>query len=196
MRNLIICLFCSLIISGCGFSLRGNYELPASISQLRVGSSEAHSALERALRNELKPYSVEVIDSSVKSTSDTTSIYLLSDVLDRRLLSLFSTGQVAEYELIYTVRYELQFANSDAQLLEFGSDDWATGIDCLAGRFGKRIHDLSSLSDFKLFKLSPTEGRYVRGFAKAYQLTGAGFFGEELVHLRDGHGHRKREAVV
>lgn len=84
----------------------------------------------------------------------------------------------------------------DAQMLEFGSDDWATGIDCLAGRFGKRIHDLSSLSDFKLFKLSPTEGRYVRGFAKAYQLTGAGFFGEELVHMRDGHGHRKREAVA
>ena len=63
MRNLIICLLCSVIISGCGFSLRGNYELPASVSQLRVGSAEAHSALERALRNELKPYDVDVIDA-------------------------------------------------------------------------------------------------------------------------------------
>ncbi|QHJ10846.1 LPS-assembly lipoprotein LptE [Paraglaciecola mesophila] len=119
MRNLIICLLCSVIISGCGFSLRGNYELPASVSQLRVGSAEAHSALERALRNELKPYNVDIIDASVEGHSDVTNIYLLSDELDRRLLSLFSTGQVAEYELIYTVRYELQFANSDAQLLEF-----------------------------------------------------------------------------
>jgi LPS-assembly lipoprotein len=119
MRNLIICLFFSTIISGCGFSLRGNYELPESVTQLRLGASDAHSALEREIKNELKPYDVDVIDNSVKGNSDVTNIYLLSDELDRRLLSLFSTGQVAEYELIYTVRYELQFANSDAELLEF-----------------------------------------------------------------------------
>ncbi|MEH6709566.1 MAG: LPS assembly lipoprotein LptE [Paraglaciecola polaris] len=119
MRNLITCLLCSFIISGCGFSLRGNYELPDSISQLRLASAETHSALERALRNELKPYNVDIIESGVTGDSNLLNVYLLSDTLDRRLLSLFTTGQVAEYELIYTVRYELQFSQRDAQLVEF-----------------------------------------------------------------------------
>ncbi|WP_158769352.1 LPS assembly lipoprotein LptE [Paraglaciecola sp. L1A13] len=119
MRNLITCLLCSFILSGCGFSLRGNYELPESITQLRLASSEAHSALERALRKELKPYSIEIIEHSAQEQPNALNVYLLSDTLDRRLLSLFATGQVAEYELIYTVRYELQFPQSDAQLVEF-----------------------------------------------------------------------------
>ncbi|KZZ65622.1 heme utilization protein HutZ [Oleiphilus sp. HI0130] len=81
----------------------------------------------------------------------------------------------------------------DAELLEFGSEGWALGIDCMAARFGKRIHDLSSLADFKLFRLQPSEGRYVKGFAKAYSLEGKGFSGVRLNHLREGH--KKREAT-
>ena len=34
-------------------------------------------------------------------------------------MSLFSTGQVAEYELVYTIRYQLQFPAQDAQEIEF-----------------------------------------------------------------------------
>lgn len=81
----------------------------------------------------------------------------------------------------------------DSELLEFGSDGWALGIDCMAERFGKRIHDLSSLADFKLFRLQPNEGRYVKGFARAYSLEGRGFSGVSLHHLREGH--KNREAV-
>lgn len=77
-----------------------------------------------------------------------------------------------------------------AELLEFGADEWGVGIDCLAERFGQRIHDLSNLTDFKLFKLVPTEGRYVKGFAKAYSLSGRGFTGAEVKHLREGHKRR------
>ena len=38
--------------------------------------------------------------------------------------------------------------------------------------FGSIIPLLRNLPDFILFKLSPTEGRYVEGFGKAYELTG------------------------
>jgi putative heme iron utilization protein len=82
----------------------------------------------------------------------------------------------------------------NAEILEFGTESWQRGIDCLAARFGKRIHDLSSLADFKLFKLEPIEGRYVKGFAKAYHLEGGGFTGSQVRHLRDGH--KKREVVA
>ena len=38
--------------------------------------------------------------------------------------------------------------------------------------FGSIIPLLRNLPDFILFKLSPTEGRYVEGFGKAYELAG------------------------
>jgi LPS-assembly lipoprotein len=46
-------------------------------------------------------------------------VYLSSDQLERRLLSLFSSGQVAEYELVYTIGYQIQFPSQDALELEF-----------------------------------------------------------------------------
>ncbi len=47
--------------------------------------------------------------------------------------------------------------------------------------FGSIIPLLRNLPDFILFKLTPTEGRYVQGFGKAYQLTGENL--SELEHI-------------
>jgi hypothetical protein len=46
------------------------------------------------------------------------------------------------------------------------------------------------MSDFKLFKLNPTSGRFVKGFAKAYSLAGNSLAGEEVSHMTDGHKKR------
>jgi putative heme iron utilization protein len=50
---------------------------------------------------------------------------------------------------------------------------WQTTIDKLQERFGKTIEVLSSLGDFNLYCLMPTEGNYVRGFGQAYELKDA-----------------------
>ena len=41
-------------------------------------------------------------------------------------------------------------------------------------RFGNFINVIEPLQDFHLFKVSPQSGRFVRGFAQAYELTGPG----------------------
>ena len=46
-------------------------------------------------------------------------IRLQGDDLNRRLLSLFPTGQVAEYELILSVRYLIAFPGKEPQAVEF-----------------------------------------------------------------------------
>jgi len=73
---------------------------------------------------------------------------------------------------------------------EFQSSEWQTGIDSLAERHGERVLKLSELADFKLFKLTPQTGRYVKGFGRAYSLSGASLAGELVDHLRDGHKKR------
>jgi len=80
----------------------------------------------------------------------------------------------------------------DAEKLQEDSPEWKTGVDTLHQRLGERILNLSTLGDFKLFRLVPREGRYVKGFARAYQLEGKTLAGEAVNHMRDGH--RKREA--
>ena len=79
----------------------------------------------------------------------------------------------------------------DAEHIEWEDDRWQQGIDTLATRHGDRMSSLSELKDFKLFKLSPTGGRYVKGFGRAYALSGGSLVGGQIEHLRDGH--KKRE---
>ena len=112
-----------LTIVGCGFKLRGDYGLPASIQQLQLLASQKNAPLHRILGKQLKGFNIEVWDNMVSASQIDEQvdaiIYLTSDRLERRLLSLFSTGQVAEYELVYTIKYQIQFPTQDPQEIEF-----------------------------------------------------------------------------
>lgn len=90
-------------------------------------------------------------------------------------------------ELFARVRVNYQVKTS---LIEHDSEAWQIGIDTLSQRHGERIVNLSQLSDFKLFTLSPKGGRFVKGFGRAYTLASDSLAGEEVNHLTQGH--RKR----
>lgn len=81
----------------------------------------------------------------------------------------------------------------NAEMIEAGSERWRDGIAILADRHGERINNLSQLSDFKLFKLTPKGGRFVKGFGRAYTLAGDSLAGEVVNHMTDGH--KKRSAA-
>ena len=86
------------------------------------------------------------------------------------------------------VNYSVQ-----AEMIEVDSEQWQQGIAILAERHGDRINNLSQLSDFKLFKLKPQGGRFVKGFGRAYTLAGDTLAGEVVNHMTDGH--KKRDAA-
>ena len=77
----------------------------------------------------------------------------------------------------------------DATVLAFESNDWQLGIDTLVKRQGEMIKNLSQLSDFRLFKLTPKSGRYVKGFGKAFAFENS-LNGENMTHLKEGHQAR------
>lgn len=102
LRSWFCLLLCSLLLSGCGFQLRG--ELPLAKYPAIYLEGDRHSELLTKLAEQLKRNNVTLLDGA---DNKAPHIQLLSDGLQRRTLSLFPNGQVAEYELIYTVEYQL-----------------------------------------------------------------------------------------
>lgn len=85
------------LLTACGFQLRGSYQVPQQLSQVSM-EAPTRSELASRLQDVLSEYEIPV----VARHQDVTHIELLDDSLDRRVLSLLISGQVAEYELIYT----------------------------------------------------------------------------------------------
>jgi LPS-assembly lipoprotein len=112
-----------LTIVGCGFKLRGDYGLPTGIQQLQLLAAQKNTPLHRILGKQLQGINIDVWDNTASASQIAQQVdvivYLSSDQLERRLLSLFSSGQVAEYELVYTIKYQIQFPSQDALDIEF-----------------------------------------------------------------------------
>lgn len=77
---------------------------------------------------------------------------------------------------------------AEQQLID--SEGWKTGLHALNERHGNIVINLSQLTDFRLFKLSPKGGRYVKNFGKAYALASGSLSEEVLSHMTDGHTKR------
>ncbi|MGJ8681525.1 LPS assembly lipoprotein LptE [Paraglaciecola sp.] len=93
--------------------------MPQGLQVLQVSSAMKNAPLQRTLIKQLKGYKIQVLSDSHHQQALDAQVFIQSEKLDRRLLSLFSTGQVAEYELVYTINYYIQFAGQDALPMEF-----------------------------------------------------------------------------
>jgi LPS-assembly lipoprotein len=106
----------TLLLSACGFKLRGDYLLAPELQIIYVSSVDKHGELTRLVKQHL---TINHVTVSKVYTSEIPELKILKDTLDRRTLSLFENGQVAEYELIYTVSYQIQFAEQDVRTFSF-----------------------------------------------------------------------------
>ena len=95
-------LLCFVLLVGCGFKLRTASVLPDDLQNLVVTATNPDSQLFTELQN-----SLALSNINTDSKNATAELKLLKDSLNRRTLSLFPNGQVAEHELIYTVSYQL-----------------------------------------------------------------------------------------
>lgn len=97
-------------LSACGFHLRGDYLLSDELQTLYVSSSDVHGELTRLVKQHLSRNQVKVLK---QRNTQAPELRIISDKLERRTLSVFQNGQVAEYELIYAVHYQLRFPSKN-----------------------------------------------------------------------------------
>ena len=114
--KLLAVLLALSVISGCGFHLRGEFLLPDELSTLYLSSEDKHGELTRLVKQH---FVVNKVNLAASPAADVPVLRILKDNLNRRTLSVFPNGQVAEYELIYTVRYQLAIENKETQEFSF-----------------------------------------------------------------------------
>jgi len=108
--------FFTLFVSSCGFHLRGDYLMSPQLQTLHVSSADKFGELTRQVKQHLSLNNIKLVPNANKNIPQ---MRLLKDSLNRRTLSVFPNGQVAEYELIYTVRYQLALSQDDIRTYEF-----------------------------------------------------------------------------
>jgi LPS-assembly lipoprotein len=104
----------AIVLHGCGFKLRGSQALPSYLNNVVILSQFDYLPISRALHKRLPVYQLESIvgEKTIPLGIDPTTVVVIKlqpESLERRLLSVFASGQVAEYELIYSVSYEVIF---------------------------------------------------------------------------------------
>ena len=68
-----------------------------------------------------------------------------------------------------------------AKVIGRDSQLFQTVMQLFRDRFGDFIDIIEPLQDFQLFEIIPGSGRFIRGFAQAFQLSGEGL--NEITHL-------------
>ena len=101
LRNLIV-LLCTLLISACGFQLRGAVDLP--YSSLYIALPETNTLRAKLERN-IGAASKTVLANSAKESQ--ASLAITADSTAKNILSLNSAGRVREYQLVRTLGYRV-----------------------------------------------------------------------------------------
>ncbi|HEX7026492.1 MAG TPA: LPS assembly lipoprotein LptE [Gammaproteobacteria bacterium] len=108
--RLIFFLTVASLLTACGFHLRGSPELagnralPAEMAVTVIEAPSQTSELVRQLKRALRSAEVVVADAEDQPGAARLS---LSEELDRRVLSVDSEGRAVEYELNYTVTFQV-----------------------------------------------------------------------------------------
>jgi LPS-assembly lipoprotein len=86
----------ALVVAGCGWQLRGDYDMPAAITPIGVENSGIGTELRRNLQR------MDALGGDPASR-----IEILEENEDRRVVSVDQDGKVNEYEINYRVRWQL-----------------------------------------------------------------------------------------
>ena len=101
------------MLTGCGYHLASNQQMSKSFQQLNFDSSDQHNEISRLVKTFLAHQ-----DVVFTGRNDATTLRLGEERFERGTLSLFSSGQVAEYELIYTLKYSVIKIKEEPQPFE------------------------------------------------------------------------------
>jgi len=110
-------LICGVVVllSGCGFHLRGAVTLPPEINSLAIEDTATGSQIVPEIKLQLRRNGITPLASSENAK---LILIIMGESYGQRVLTVSSVGQVQEFELSYDVDYTIQnVADPSASLL-------------------------------------------------------------------------------
>ncbi len=98
-----------LFVSACGYQLRGSIDLPEGLKSIYLQNASAQ--LQKTMKKTLKSSGGQLVD---KVEQAGLIVQVIKEKMDRRVLSLSSTGRASEYEIIYQLEFNLLDAERKA----------------------------------------------------------------------------------
>lgn len=101
----ILCGGLVVAVAGCGFQLAGSAtHLPAAMRATYIASTQPYGGLENLLRRAILADGLRVVEDPGQATA---TLDIMSAGESRRVLAVNSRGQPQEYEIRYTVQYQV-----------------------------------------------------------------------------------------
>lgn len=97
-----------IVLTACGFKLRGNVELPPVLQDTYIQSEAPFTGMARALRAQLKQSGANVLESEEQASA---ILKINHERSENRVLSVGSSGKATEYELFDEVSFSLSDSN-------------------------------------------------------------------------------------
>ena len=102
-----------VLLSSCGFHLRGAYQLPAQMSVTYIEAMNQNSELVRILKRRLKANGIQVVTDKVSAQA---VLALSGESNSKRVISVDQQGRAREYELSYGITFDLKTKDSSIKL--------------------------------------------------------------------------------
>ena len=113
-----------------------------------------------------------------------------SNLISNPNLSMMIVKDESESENIFGRKRFTMTAK--AEIVKRDSDDWVSSVRLMEKKFGESITFLKDMTDFHLFKLVPSEGLLVHGFARAFRCSGQGL--NDINYLNEkGHTQKTKD---
>ena len=101
----VTCLLSLLILSGCGFQLRGAYHLPEAMQTTYIETVQPKSDFIRSLKRSLKSSGINISDNASENAA---VLKIFKEQKRKRILSVDSKGRAREYALTYAVSFSIK----------------------------------------------------------------------------------------
>ncbi|VAW61943.1 hypothetical protein MNBD_GAMMA08-2444 [hydrothermal vent metagenome] len=114
-RILILSMLFLSLLSGCGFALRGAYQLPAEMRVTFVDAVQKNSNFTRTLKRSLKASDIKIVN---QATDDAAVLKLFKELKTKRIVSVDSRGRAREYTLTYAIRFSVSASQKEFEIAE------------------------------------------------------------------------------
>ena len=109
-KRLVLILRSLTLLSSCGFKLRGNFEMPASLSQVVIDGGE------RELVDQLKELLVKSGSTVLASGAEVASINITKSEFEREVLTTGANGIATSFNFRYLVDFNV--TNAEGKVLQ------------------------------------------------------------------------------